>query len=303
MGRYLIRRLLWGGFTMWGLVTAAFLLLRAFPGGPFDDDLALRPEIRALLESQYRISGGLLENYLHYLGSFLRGEWGVSLYFPEQTVAEIVRRSFGVTFALNASALVFAVTGGLVLGLLPHLAERFAPGIRAAKGIALALPSLFLAPLALWLLSFRWGIFPLRADGTWFSLALPVFLLALRPACAMGRLLDVRLAEARTKDFARTPRAQGAGHERVVLRWLLRLGAPSFLQQLPSLCAGLLSGSLLIEILFSIHGLGFHFSQSLLNRDWPMALGITVVFGAILILVQILVDAAIMALDPRVVLK
>jgi ABC-type dipeptide/oligopeptide/nickel transport system permease component len=300
MGRYLIRRFVWGAVTLWGIATSAFFLLRLFPGGPFDEELALRPEIKAGLEKFYGLSDPLFDQYLGFLRACASGEFGVSLYFSDQSVGSLIRSGGEATLALNLSGFLAAVLLGFALGTAPHLWPSAGSLLRSTGKVGLALPSLFFAPLLLWLLCFRWNLFPLRVDETAVSLVLPVFLLAFRPACGLARTLDLRLAETKSQAYARTHLAVGASERRLIWRWLLRGSLPPFVQQLPALGANLLSGSLLIELLFSVHGLGFHFTQSLLNRDWPLALGLTLVFGALLVVLQVAADLAMMLLDPRV---
>jgi len=289
--------------TLWGLATVLFVLLRFFPGGPFDEDVAIRPEIRAVLEQKYQLGDGTFAAYLKYLGQALRGDLGTSLYFTDQNVSSLIVKGFSSTLLLTSLGLLLALIFGLVWGVLPHLWNKGAAGLRGFYKTGLSLPTLFLGPVLLWLFCFQWDLFPMRVDGTALSYLLPVFLLALRPSLVMGQLLDVRLAQIAREDHTRTIQSLGAAPARVILRWSLRPALPVTLAQIPGLAAGLLSGSLLVETLFSIQGLGFQFTQVLLNRDWTMALGLTLFFGLILIVFQILADLLLMLIDPRVVVK
>lgn len=300
MGRYLIRRLVWGVFTLWGLASVVFLLLRLFPGGPFDDDLAVFPQVKLALEKAYHLSGSPVDQYFDFLNSCLHGDLGVSVFYPGETVAHLITRGFATTAAMNLSAVLMLILISLCMALVVHLYPRSAPAIRQLEKIGIALPNLFLAPLLIWLLCFETSVFPLRANGTIYSLILPIFLLAFRPACSLARILDLKIAENLRQDFARTHLAQGVSDFRLVWRWCLRSCLPTFLQQLPILGASLLSGSLLIDMLFSIQGLGSYFTGSLLNRDWGLSLGLALFFGVMLVVLQIVSDALMMILDPRV---
>ena len=303
MGRYLIRRLLWAFLTLWGLATFVFFLLRLFPGGPFDEDLALNSEIKNRLEQVYGISDSVISSYFSYLRSCLEGNFGVSLYFPGQSVATSIARGIQAGLLLNINALILAILLGFILGILPHLFPERADFFRWLLKIGLSLPVLFLAPLTLWILCFQWSLFPIRVDDSLSSYFLPVFLLAVRPLCGMARILDSQLRQASTENYARTFLALGASPQRLVWRWLVRGCLPAFLQHIPALAAGLISGSLVIEPLFGVHGLGMQLRDSLMNRDWSLALGLTLFFGVILIVAQILTDAGVMLIDPRVVVK
>ncbi|MBX2995691.1 MAG: ABC transporter permease [Bdellovibrionaceae bacterium] len=300
MGRYLIRRLLTGLFTLWGLGTVLFVLLRYFPGGPFDDEVALRPEIRALLEEKYHIHEAGFQAYLRYWSQVLQGDFGTSLHYAEQSVSRVIASGFQATLALSLSGLIAALVFGLLWGTLPHLSYLWSRPARAFSQLGLSLPTLFLGPLLLWLLCFRFEVFPIRVDGSVFSYVLPVFLIAFRPSMTLGRLLDVRLRHIRREDYIRTLEALGSHPRRLIWRWSLKNALPVYVGSVPGLAAGLLSGSLLVETLFSIQGLGFQFTQSLLNRDWTLALGLTLFFGVLLIGFQIVADAVLMWLDPRV---
>ncbi|MFN7729478.1 MAG: ABC transporter permease [Bdellovibrio sp.] len=309
MGRYLTRRLLTGLLTLWGLGTVLFVLLRFFPGGPFDEEVALRPEIRALLEAKYKIHEGAWASYTNYWGQILKGDLGTSLYFSDQSVARVISTGFTATMALSLPGLIIALLLGLFWGTIPHLSSSWARPARAFSQLGLSLPTLFLGPLLLWLFCFQWDLFPIRVGGggggggSAFSYVLPVFLLAFRPSLSLGRLLDVKLRQVRQEDYIRTLEALGSHPRRLIWRWSLKNAMPVYVGSVPGLAAGLLSGSLLIETLFSIQGLGFQFTQSLLNRDWTLALGLTLFFGVLLIAFQILADAALMCLDPRVTVK
>lgn len=303
MGRYLVRRFLWAGFTLWGLATLLFFGLLAFPGGPFDDDLALNPEVRAGLERAYGISDPMGTRYLKYLESCLNGNLGVSLHFPGQSVASVLQRGFSATMLLNVSAAVVVILLGLALGLAPHLKPMWPKIPRGIARLGLSLPGLFLAPLLLWILCFHWDLFPLRYDGSLWSSILPIFALSFRPACGLARVLDIGIRENRRQDFARTYRSLGGSENGLVLRWLLRPSSINFVQVLPATVAHLLSGSLLIEPLFSMQGLGQQFVLSLMNRDWSLAMGLTLFFCLILVIGQLVVDALMMIMDPRLVVK
>lgn len=303
MGRYLVRRFLWAGFTLWALATLLFFGLLAFPGGPFDDDLALNPEVRAGLERAYGISGSSGTRYLKYLESCFNGELGVSLHFPGQSVASVLRRGLSATFFLNTSAAAGAILLGFLLGVAPHLRPVPPKLPRAVARLGLSLPALFLAPLLLWILCFRWELFPLRYDGSVLSALLPIFVLCFRPACGLARVLDIGLRQNRRLDFARTYRGLGGSENGLVMRWILRPSSINFVQALPTTVAHLLSGSLLIEPLFSIQGLGQQFVLSLMNRDWSLAMGLTLFFCAIMVIGQLIVDSAMIFLDPRLVVK
>lgn len=300
MGRYLVRRLLLAALTIWAIGSCLFLGLRHFPGAPFAEDTGLHPLVRQTLEEKFQPKQNEFSAYLTYWKNITTGELGVSLGSGNRSVYSILEQKFKATSWLSGGAFLLTAMLGLVLGLLPSLNSKFAIMIGQYQSVGLALPTLFLGPLLLWALCFQLELLPLRFDGSLNSYWLPLFLLSFRPSLLLSQILSENLRQTLSSNHIRTMKSLGASNTRLVLRWALKNSAPLFLAGLPSLGAGILSGSLLIETLFSIQGLGSLMVQSLLDRDWMLISGLVFLFAVLLIFLQIVVDALLMVLDPRI---
>lgn len=300
MGRYLVRRLLLAAMTIWAIGSCLFLGLRHFPGAPFAEDSSLHPSVRQSLEEKFQPNQNELSAYLLYWKNVTTGELGVSLNSGNRSVFSILRQKFRATIWLSSGALILTILLGLILGLLPHLNSKASFVIIQSQSVGLSLPTLFLGPLLLWVLCFQFELLPLRFDGSLSSYWLPLALLSFRPSLLLSQLLSQNLKQTLGLNHIRTMKSMGVSNSRLVLKWALKNSAPLFLAGLPSLGAGILSGSLLIETLFSIQGLGSLMVQSLLDRDWMLISGLVFLFAVLLIVLQIIVDALLMILDPRI---
>lgn len=323
MLRFLARRALWFVITTWLVVTAAFFLLRAAPGGPFDDERGLHPSVEAALDEQYRLDWPLWKQYVQTIGPLnlderglfgdrsepfagvLAGEFGPSMRYRDTTVDEVLAQSLPVSAGLGSLALALA----LALGLAAAWISAYAPGgpidhlVRLASTTGLVLPNFVIASLLVLVFAFWIPTLPAAGHGELRHLVLPSVALALPFAAHIARLARAGLLETLSKDYIRTAYAKGATRRQVVTRHALRGALAPVVSYLGPAAAGVLTGSLVIERIFSIPGAGTHFVASALNRDYTLAMGVTVVYAVAVFAFNTLVDVAYTLLDPRIDLE
>jgi oligopeptide transport system permease protein len=303
----LIRRRLTSAIpTLFAIVTLAFFMVRLAPGGPFDAERRVPPEIQANLDRVYHLDESLPRQYLRYLGDLAHGDLGPSFTYKDFTVSELIGYGFPVSFALGASALLIAVVFGLLLGAvaalrkgswLDHLVMTFAM-------VGIAVPSFVTAPLLalvfgvwlVWLPAGGWG----DGEGSVLGYAvLPVAALALPQIAVIARLMRGSLIEVMRQPYIRTARAKRLPEWRIVLRHAARPALLPVVSYLGPAFAGIVTGSVVVEQIFAIPGIGRYFVQGALNRDYTLVTGVVEVYGVLIILANLAVDIAYGLLDPR----
>jgi len=304
MFRYAVARLLGAIPTLFALVTIAFFLVRLAPGGPFDDERQLPPEIEANLQRAYNLDAPLTSQYLRYLGDLARGDLGPSFKYKDYSVAELIATGLPATLRIGLSALVVAVLAGVFCGAVAAL-RRNGWVDRVVMTLAMtgiAIPNFVVAPALTLLLGVYLRLLPVGGwgDGAFRFLILPVVALALPKIAYVARLTRGSLAEVLGSPYIRTARAKGLRGTTILVRHAARAALLPVVSYLGPTAAALLTGSVVIEQIFGIPGLGRYFVQGALNRDYTLVLGIVLFYGTLIILLNLLADLAYGWLDPRV---
>lgn len=288
-------------FSLWILVSLTFLCLLALPGSPFSEERSLHPLVLKNLEGHWAPEASVFIKYTSYLEGVFTGYLGPSLSQPGLSVGDIVARDFQASFWLNATALTVSGLFGLGVALMLSLwrsdaANRF---FFRLSSVLLSLPALFLAPALIYVFAISLRIFPVAKLETPSAAVLPLVALCLRPICQLARFLLIRLLDNEQQVFIRAAQAKGLGWRRIVLIHLLKVSLiPFILYSVPTMVS-LLSGSFLVEVLFAIRGTGSQFVEALALRDYPLILGITLVYGFFMIVLSQLAEFAVLFLDPR----
>jgi len=301
---YTLRRI--GGFlpVLFVIVSLSFFMMRLAPGGPFDQERALPEQVRANVEARYHLHEPLWRQYLRYLGDVARGDLGPSFRYPDRSVNELLALGFPVSLTLGACALAVAVaiggTAGILAGIrrntaLDHLTMSVALG-------GISVPNFVLGPILMLIFALGLGWLPVAGWGTWKHLVLPSLTLGTFYAAYVARLTRAGMLEIIHQDFIRTARAKGLAEAVVVLRHALPSAAIPVVTYLGPAAAAILTGSVVVETIFSIPGIGRYFVGSALNRDYTMVLGTVVSYSVLLLLLNLLVDLLHAYLDPRVTL-
>jgi oligopeptide transport system permease protein len=305
MLHFCIRRLIWLAITLWVVFTVTFALMRAVPGGPFDTEKNVPPEVRRNLERRYRVDQPLAVQYFTEAGSLLTGDLGYCMKISDASVITIIRDGFPISAALGLLALTFAVSFGLLTGVV-SAAFRGSAGdvlLRFFATAGIALPNFVIAGICILLFVFLLPVFPAAGWGDWRQLVLPAFCLGAPFAAEVARISRTSLLDALSHDYIRTAQAKGVSPLRVLLVHGLRNALLPIVSFLGPASAGVLTGSLVIEQIFAIPGIGVYFVQSALLRDWTVSMGVVLVYTLVLYTLNFLVDISYAWLDPRVKLE
>ncbi|NCG08612.1 MAG: ABC transporter permease subunit [Verrucomicrobia bacterium] len=298
---HIIKRFLQAIPTLWIIVTATFVLLRLAPGGPFDTEKPVSPEIKLQIEAHYGLNEGLHVQYLRFLGNLLKGDLGPSYQYAGWDVQEIIAQAFPVSLELGLWALLVALLIGIPLGVFAALRHN-KPSESALMAIATAgicLPSFVLGPMLLLAFAISLDWFNPLGWNYASDRVLPALTLGLMYGAYIARLARGGMLDVLQNEFIRTARAKGLSLSAVVGRHALRSALQPVVAYLGPATAGLISGSFVVETLFFIPGLGPFFVNAALNRDYTMVMG-TVLFYAILIITfNLIVDLVQMWMQPR----
>jgi oligopeptide transport system permease protein len=306
MLRYFLMRLGSAIPTLLIIVTTAFFLVHAAPGGPFDQEQTLPPEIMANLQAAYGLDQPLLVQYGHYLGALLHGDFGPSFKYKDFTVTELIGQGFPVTLELGAIALTLALGIGIPMGTVAALYRNSAAdyGIMSLAVVGVAIPAFVVLPF----LGLLFGIYvhwlPVAGwePGSLRHLLLPVVALALPPLSVIARLVRASMLEVLGSHFVRTAFAKGLPLHTVILRHALRPALMPVAGYLAPAVASIMTGSLVVESIAGLPGIGRYLVQGALNRDYTLVLGMVILYSTLLIAMGLLVDLLYAWLDPRVVL-
>jgi oligopeptide transport system permease protein len=302
MATFLVRRVLTIIATLWVLATLTFFLLRVVPGGPFDSEKALPPEIKANVDAKFGLDRPLPVQYLHYLTGITRFDFGPSFKYEGRTVSEIISDTLPTSVELGFYSLILSVLIGLPLGILSAYKQNtwvdFSAMFLAVAGISL--PSYFVGAILIYVFALQLHILPAALWDDWSTKILPVITLGSRPASLIARLTRASLLESIRSDYVRTARAKGLSETVVVLKHALRNSMIPVLTLMGPLTAYILTGTFVIEYIFAIPGMGKYFIDAVTNRDYPLIMGVTMVFGFVLVTCNLIVDLCYAVVDPRI---
>ncbi|MGP2490048.1 ABC transporter permease subunit [Mesorhizobium sp. PUT5] len=304
MLRFVLRRLLTAIPTLFVIVTLAFFLIRIAPGGPFNQERGLNAQVKANLEAQFGLDEPLWLQYVNYLKNLLHGNFGPSYNLPDFTVGELFAKGLPISVQLGASALVLALLVGSLLGTLAALNQNKA-GDYAVIALATAgatIPTFVTAPLIQLVFGLSWKLLPIGGwgDGALVNKIGPVITLALPQIAIVARLMRGSMIEALRSHHIRTARALGLSDWSVVVRHALRGAVLPIVSYTGPAAAALLTGSIIVETIFAIPGVGRYFVDAALNRDYTLVMGTVVVIALFTIVFNLIVDVMYAVLDPRV---
>ncbi len=304
MLRYVLKRLLTAIPTMFVIVTLSFFLMRVAPGGPFNQEKGLNPVIKANLEKQFHLDEPLVMQYLYYLNDLLHGNLGPSYNLPEFTVNELFAKGLPISAQLGATALVLALFFGSLMGIAAALRQN-QPADYAVIATATAgstIPSFVIAPLIQlafglglkWLPVGGWG------DGAMINKVGPILTLMLPQLAVVARLMRGSMIESLRSHHIRTVRALGLSDYAIIIRHALRGALLPIVSYAGPAAAALITGSIIVETIFAIPGVGRYFVEAALNRDYTLVMGTVVVIAIFTILFNLIVDVLYAVVDPRV---
>jgi oligopeptide transport system permease protein len=303
IGRHIALRVAGVIPTLLILVTVVFFLVRVAPGGPFDTEKALPPEIEANLNAKYHLDEPLVQQYFRYLGQILVLDFGPSFQYKDWTVNELIAEGFPVSLTVGGLAMLLAFFGGTLIGITAALRQNSAVdyGVMGFAMLGISIPNFVVAPLLILLFAVYAGWLPAGGwDWSLQRMVLPVITLALPVIAYVARLTRGSMIEVLHSNFIRTARAKGLPEHMVIRKHALKPALLPVISFMGPATAGLITGSVVIERIYAIPGLGSHFVQGALNRDYTLVMGVVIFYGFLIILLNFLVDMLYAWLNPKI---
>ncbi|MDO8901257.1 MAG: oligopeptide ABC transporter permease OppB [Phenylobacterium sp.] len=304
MLRFIGRRLLIAIPTLFLVITVAFFMMRAAPGSPFDGDRKLSPEIEANVMAKYGMDRPLHEQYGAYLAGVVQGDLGPSLKYKDKTVLQILQENYRVSLTLGLSSIILATIIGVSLGVLAALRQNQTTDyvVMTIAILGVCIPTFVTAPVLVLVIASKLGWLPSAGwnGGALPNLILPIVVLTLPQVAIISRLTRAGMVEVLRSNYIRTARAKGLPENRIVRRHALRAAILPLVSYLGPAAAGLITGSLVVEKIFNLPGLGKFFVISALQRDYTVVMGMVIFYAALILILNLIADLLHAVLDPRV---
>jgi oligopeptide transport system permease protein len=301
---YALRRLLVAVPTLFIIVTVAFFMIRIAPGGPFDRERAIPPEIEKNILAAYDLDLPLWQQYVKYVGGVLQGDFGPSYKYRDFTVLDLIASGLPASLQLGGVAILLAVLFGITAGTFAALSQnsRYDYLIMAGAMTGIAIPNFVMAPLLTLVFGVYLSLLPVAGwgDGAIVNKILPIIALALPQIAYVARLTRGSMIETLGQNYVRTARAKGLRERIVIVRHALRGALLPVVSYLGPATAQIITGSVVIETIFDFPGIGRHFVQGALNRDYTVVMGVMIFYATLIIVFNLLVDLAYALLDPKV---
>ncbi len=298
----LLKRLAWMVLTLWVVFTISFFIMWATPGGPFDAEKRIPEEIKRNIEAKFRLDQPLWRQYVEQLWDAVHLDFRPSYRLKDFTVNEVIAQGFPVSASLGILALVFALFVGTTAGAMSAVNRNSTTDVAfmALATVGIAVPNFVLASISILVIVFWLGWLPAAGWGTWEQLLLPAICLGAPYAAYIARLTRASMLEVLGQDYIRTAYAKGLTSRRVILRHALRGAMLPVLSYLGPATAALLTGSLVVERIFNLPGMGSHFIEAAIQRDYTLEMGVVLVYTFLLYFLNTLVDLSYGIIDPRV---
>jgi len=309
MLRFIVARLISAIPTLLISIALAFFMMRVAPGGPFDGDRQLMPAIEANVKAAYHLDEPLWMQFLRYLGDLAQGNFGPSFKYQDLTVGALIAQGLPTSLFLAFSAVIVATSIGVAIGLTAAWKQNsnLDHGVMAASMVGIAIPNFVMAPLLTLFIGVYWGLLPV---GGWqrndFGIVmpqyvvLPILALVLPKLAYISRLTRASTIEVLRSNFIRTARSKGLSERKVLIRHALKASLLPVISYLGPSTAGTIISSVVVETIFGIPGIGRYFVQGALNRDYTLVLGVVVLYAAIIVIFNLIVDLLYGLLDPKV---
>ena len=301
MAFYIVKRLLLAVLTVFLIITITFFVMKAIPGGPFLSEKAPSPAVTAMLEAKYGLDKPIMEQYATYLKGVLTLDFGPSIKQRGREVMDLIREGFSVSAKLGGSAAVLAIVVGLVLGSLAAVFHNkwVDKLIMVTSTASVAMPSFVIATLLLYFFCIKFQLLPANGQSA-AGLVLPVISLSLYPMSYITRLTRSSMLDVLGQDYIRTANAKGVSPSRVLFKHALKNAVTPVITYAGPMIAYILTGSLVVERIFAVPGLGKYFVSSIINRDYPMVMGTTIFLACLMVIMTLVSDILYKVFDPRV---
>jgi len=298
---YFLKRLAGAIPTLFIIITVSFFLIHAAPGGPFDTERHMTKEIEANLKRAYHLDESVPQQFLRYLVGLAHGDFGPSFQSKDYTVAELIEGGFPTSLMLGSLAMLLALVAGLSAGIIAAFRQNTGVdySVMGMSMIGIAVPNFVMAPILTLVFGLWLSVVPV-GGWEWANVILPVIALALPQVAAIARLTRGSMLEVLRSNYVRTARAKGLPSRITVMRHAIRAAIIPVVSYLGPAVANIITGSVVIEKIFSIPGIGRYFVQGALNRDYTLVMGVTIFYGVIIILCNLASDLLYGLLDPKV---
>lgn len=300
MAKYVVKRVLLAVVTLFIICGITFFAMNAIPGGPFDGEKAVSPEVKAAMERRYNLDKPLPEQFVLYMGNLFRGDFGISTK-TGRDIKTIIFESFSVSARLGGMAILVALFMGLIFGSIAALTRNRLPDrlIIFFSTLFTSLPSFVFATLLLLVFCVKLKLIPVW-DANHQSYVLPVIALSASPMAYITRLTKTSMLDVVGQDYVRTARAKGVSRLKVIFKHTLRNALIPVVTYVGPMTASILTGSLVVEKIFTIGGLGAKFVDGITNRDYPMIMGTTIFLAILMVTMNLVTDIVYKMVDPRI---
>ncbi|MBP1925533.1 oligopeptide transport system permease protein [Sedimentibacter acidaminivorans] len=301
MRKYILKRLVISLATVWVLTTIVFILVRLMPGDPFSSD-KMTPEIKANIERYYGFDKPIIVQYFTYLNNILHGDFGYSMKYVNQSVNKIIGDSFPYSFDLGMRALSLSISFGIVLGIIAALnrGRKLDYVCVVIAIIGTSVPDFIIGGLLQFFFGIKWGLFPVAQYHGIKYTVLPSIALGFYTLAMVSRLMRASMLEVVQQDYIKTAKSKGISKFRITYKHQIRNAIMPVVTVLGPTVASVLTGTFVIESIFAIPGMGKYYVQSVQNLDYSLILGMTIFYGAFLVLANMIVDILYGVIDPRI---
>ncbi|MGX6979971.1 oligopeptide ABC transporter permease [Vagococcus elongatus] len=301
-GKYFLKRVFFMVITLWLIITVTFFLMKLLPGSPYANQEKLSPEQIEILNKQAGLDKSVPEQYVIYMKNIMKGDFGTSFQFKNQPVAKLLRNRIGPSLQLGAQAIVFGTFIGIILGLIAALRQNtwVDTGATLIAILGRSIPNFVFAVLLQYVFSVKFKLFPIAGWNGFASTILPTFALAMSPLADTGRFIRTEMVEVLSSDYIELARAKGLSYWEVAFKHGLRNSLIPLVTLLGPLAVALMTGSLVVENIFAIPGIGEQFVKSIMTNDYPTIMAVTILFSALLVVVILIVDLLYGVIDPRI---
>jgi ABC-type dipeptide/oligopeptide/nickel transport system permease component len=300
--KYIIKRIGFALLVIWVVITLTFILMHAVPGNPFAKEGRMPPAVYQNLQRHYNLDQPYHIQYFLYLKSLAKFDLGPSMKSTTMTVNDIIKKGFPVSAHLGIQALIVAITFGLILGVIAALKHNkwqdYLSMVLSIIGISV--PSFIMATLLINFVAVKWQLLPVATWKSWWHTILPTISLAMLPMAYIARLMRSSMLEVLNQDYIKTARAKGLARNAVILKHAIRNAILPVITILGVITTNMLTGSFIIEKIFGIPGMGEMFVKGISNRDYPVILGSTIFYSALLTILTLFIDIAYKFIDPRI---
>ncbi|RZQ78977.1 oligopeptide ABC transporter permease OppB [Vibrio vulnificus] len=304
MLKFIIKRIFEAIPTMLVLITVSFFLMRFAPGNPFSSEKPLPPEVMANIEAKYGLDKPVLEQYTTYLFNVIQGDFGPSFKYLDYSVNELISVALPVSAKVGFIAFIFTVILGVTVGTIAALKHNTWVDytIMSTAMIGVVMPSFVLAPALIYLFALHWDLFPAGGwyDGGLKYLVLPVIGMSLLYVATFARITRGSMIETLNSNFIRTARAKGLSYPYIIVKHALKPAMLPVVSYMGPAFVGIITGSVVIETIFGLPGIGKLFVNAAFNRDYSLVMGVTILIGFLFILFNAIVDILLAMIDPKI---